>query len=258
MNLAAFIDASISKQPARTFGWLATKPIGLPSSLANPIMIFSAYKLNNSMKWPSSTISSITLTISYGLLGLSGTRVASSGFNLVGSSAVGSIGGLAMLWSGRKPMMSIARAHASSSSSAIRHAIPERLAWSVAPPKPAASISPLMHSGVSSGEDMNNWPWSFPSIVKSARLAPSADTPTTGPNTSEIIGTRPEHCTRRSSNSPVPPSAAIPSCARWPPPSQIPTIGTFVLSAISTTLAILRACISPIEPPWTEKSCAKQ
>ena len=101
---------------------------------------------------------------------------------------------------------------------------------------------------------MNNCPCSLPSIVKSARLAPSADTPTTGPKTSETIGILPEHWTSLSNNSPVPARAEIPSCAPWPPPSHIPMIGTLVLSAISTTLAILRACISPIEPPCTEKS----
>ena len=89
--------------------------------------------------------------------------------------------------------MSIAREQASSSSSAIRQAIPERLAWRVAPPNPEASTSPLMHSGVSRGEDMNNCPWSLPRIVKSARLAPSAETPTTGPRTSDTIGILPEH-----------------------------------------------------------------
>ena len=128
MNLAALIEASISKHPARTFGWLATIPTVLPSNLAYPMMMFSAYELNNSMKKPSSTISSITLTMSYGRFGLSGTKVARSGVKRAGSSAVGSNGGLAILWSGKKPIMSIAREHASSSSSAIRHAIPERLA----------------------------------------------------------------------------------------------------------------------------------
>ena len=131
--------------------------------------------------------------MSYGRLGLSGTSVAKSGFNLVDSSAVGSTGGDDILLSGKKPRISIASAQASSSSSAIRQAIPERLACRVAPPKPAASTSPLIHSGVSNGDDMNSWPWSLPRIVKSARLAPSADTPTTGPSTSETIGTLPEH-----------------------------------------------------------------
>ena len=175
--------------------------------------------------------------------------MVSSGFSLAGSSAVSSTGGLDKLLSGRNPRISAASAQASSSSSAIKQAIPERLACSVAPPNPAASTSPLIHSGVSRGEDMNNCPCSLPRIVKSARLAPNAETPTTGPKTSEIIGIRPEHCTSLSSNSPVPPRDATPSWARCPPPSQIPTIGTLERSAISTTLEIFLACISPIEPP---------
>ena len=105
---------------------------------------------------------------------------------------------------------------------------------------------------------MNNCPWSLPKIVKSARLAPSAETPTTGPRTNETIGILPEHCTNLSRSSPVPAKAVIPSWARCPPPSHIPTRGTLLRSAISTTLAIFRACISPIDPPCTEKSCAKQ
>ena len=64
MNLAALIDASMSRHPAKTLGWFATTPMVLPSSLANPMIIFSAYELNNSMKIPSSTISSMTFTMS--------------------------------------------------------------------------------------------------------------------------------------------------------------------------------------------------
>ena len=42
MNLAALIDASMSKHPAKTLGWFATTPMVLPSSLANPMIMFSA------------------------------------------------------------------------------------------------------------------------------------------------------------------------------------------------------------------------
>ena len=165
------------------------------------------------MKNPSSTTSSITLTMSYGRFGLSGTRVSRSGFNLVGSSLLFSLGGSAILWSGKKDRISLAIIQASSSSSAIKHAIPERLACKLAPPSSTASISPLITSGVSSGDERNNWPCSCPRIVKSARLAPNADTPTTGPNTSEIIGILPLHWTNLSNNSPVPPRDEIPSWA---------------------------------------------
>ena len=174
-------------------------------------MMLSAYASNSSKKIPSSTISSTTLTMSYGLFGLSGTSVCNSVFNRSAGSAVSSRGGSAMLWSGRYERISEAKLQASSSSSAIKQAIPERDAWSVAPPSPAASISPSSTSGVSSGEERNNCPCSSPKMVKSAKLAASADTPTTGPRTKLIIGTRPLHWTNLSSNSPVPAKAEIPS-----------------------------------------------
>ena len=41
-NLAAFLLESISKQPAKTSGWLATTPIVSPFNLINPIKIFFA------------------------------------------------------------------------------------------------------------------------------------------------------------------------------------------------------------------------
>ena len=150
--------------------------------------------------------------------------------------------------------MVAANSQASSSSSAIREAIPEREAWRFAPPRPAASTSPLMTSGVSRGEERKSWPCSSPKMVKSEREAASAETPTTGPRTTLIIGMRPLHCTKRSNISPVPASAFTPSCARWPPPSHMAMRGAFARSAISTILAIFRACISPMLPPWTLKS----
>jgi len=45
MNLAPFVEESISSTPARTFGWLATIPIVFPFSLAKPVTRFAA---NNS------------------------------------------------------------------------------------------------------------------------------------------------------------------------------------------------------------------
>ena len=147
---------------------------------------------------------------------------------------------------------------ASSSPSAIRQAIPERLACTSAPPSSAGVISAEVVSSVSSGLERNSCPCSEPSTTKSVRPAASADAPTTGPSTRLIIGILPLQATSRSSNCPVPASEWTPSWARWPPPSQIPTKGILARSAISTTLEIFRACISPIEPPNTEKSCEKQ
>ena len=42
-NRAPLIEASISRQPARTIGCCATMPTTYPSSLPNPTMIFGAY-----------------------------------------------------------------------------------------------------------------------------------------------------------------------------------------------------------------------
>ena len=93
------------------------------------------------------------MTISYGLLGLSGTISANSGFSLFSGSAVSSIGGTASLWSGKNDNNSLARKNASSSSSATMQAIPDLDACKFAPPSPAASTSPLITSGVSRGLD---------------------------------------------------------------------------------------------------------
>ena len=179
--------------------------------------------------------------MSYGRFGLSGTSASRSGFSRSVGSAVSMNGAIAALWSGKNPNISAAISQASSSSSAIRHAIPEREACKFAPPSPAASISPSITSGVSRGDERNNCPCSSPKIVKSAKLAANEETPTTGPRTRLIIGTLPLHCTSLSSNSPVPANPETPSWARWPPPSHIPIIGTLARSAISTILAIFLA-----------------
>ena len=39
---AAFTEASMSRQPARCAGWLATTPTGRPSRRAKPTMMFRA------------------------------------------------------------------------------------------------------------------------------------------------------------------------------------------------------------------------
>ena len=180
---------------------------------------------------------------------MSGTSASKSGFSLSTGSAVSTNGATAPLWSGKNPRISAAISQASSSSSAIKQAIPDLDACKLAPPSPEASISPSITSGVSKGEERNSCPCSSPRMVKSAKLAASEETPTTGPKTRLIIGTLPLHWTSRSSNSPVPASPDIPSWALCPPPSHMPIIGTFARSAISTTLAIFLACVSPILPP---------
>ena len=39
---AALVDASISKQPAKTKGWFATIPTGCPLNLVKPVIMFLA------------------------------------------------------------------------------------------------------------------------------------------------------------------------------------------------------------------------
>ena len=147
---------------------------------------------------------------------------------------------------------------ASSSSSATRQAMPERLACASAPPRLCWSSSPLAISGMKYGLRMNIWPLSSERMTKSERPAASALTPATVPRITEKIGIRPEQATRMSSNSPVAPRAGTPSSTRWPSPSQMPMSGNWAFSAKAAILAILRACISPMVPEKTAKSCAKQ
>ena len=51
----AFSDASMSRVPARTFGWLAITPTLRPSRRAKPVTMFIAQNGNTSRNSPSST-----------------------------------------------------------------------------------------------------------------------------------------------------------------------------------------------------------
>jgi hypothetical protein len=53
-------EASMSRQPARNVGWLATRPTGRPSRRANPTMMFRAWSGAISNSSSSSTIDSST------------------------------------------------------------------------------------------------------------------------------------------------------------------------------------------------------
>src|SRR3989338_6893710 len=63
-NLEILSEELISKQPANTFGWLATIPTTLPLSLANPITILPANKDWTSKKDLLSNTSAIASFIS--------------------------------------------------------------------------------------------------------------------------------------------------------------------------------------------------
>ena len=52
-NLAAFSEASISRQPAKCIGWLATTPTGAPATRPKPTTMFGA-----NAAWTSQNVSS--------------------------------------------------------------------------------------------------------------------------------------------------------------------------------------------------------
>ena len=91
-NLAAFADASMSSTPAIWSGWLATMPTVRPSSLANPTRMLGANFSCTCINSPSSTTLPITVSMSYGSLGLSGITVASASSVRPGSSALRTLG----------------------------------------------------------------------------------------------------------------------------------------------------------------------
>ena len=51
----AFSDASMSRVPARTFGWFAITAMLRPSRRANPVTMLGAHSGNTSRNSPSST-----------------------------------------------------------------------------------------------------------------------------------------------------------------------------------------------------------
>jgi hypothetical protein len=53
-NRAAFSDASMSRQPAKCIGWLATTPTGEPSTRPKPTTMFGAKPAWISRNSPSS------------------------------------------------------------------------------------------------------------------------------------------------------------------------------------------------------------
>ena len=57
---AAFCDAGMSSVPARDIGWLATMPIGLPSTVANAVTTLVAHRSRTSQKLSTSTIAAAT------------------------------------------------------------------------------------------------------------------------------------------------------------------------------------------------------
>ena len=79
--------------------------------------------------------------MSYGLLGLSGTRVSSDISIRSAVSSVGTIGGFSLLLEGRKLNSRRVIISASTSFSNARSATPDRVVWVIAPPSSSAVTS---------------------------------------------------------------------------------------------------------------------
>ena len=63
-NRAAFSEASMSRQPARCIGWLATTPTDAPSTRPKPTTMFGANPACTSRNSPSSSTWVITSCMS--------------------------------------------------------------------------------------------------------------------------------------------------------------------------------------------------
>ena len=71
---APFTEASMSRQPARTAGWLATMPTLRPPKRAKPTTMLGAKCACTSRKRPSSTTASMSVLHVVGLAGLGGDQ----------------------------------------------------------------------------------------------------------------------------------------------------------------------------------------
>ena len=98
MKRAALSLASISRHPARTFGWLATTPTVCPARWPNPQTMFMAIRLNfQSLHHRGLRTTSVT---SYGLFVSSGINSVNASQERSGLSEVFRIGARSMLFDG--------------------------------------------------------------------------------------------------------------------------------------------------------------
>ena len=94
----------MSSTPARTAGWFATIPTGVPPSRAKPTTMLSAKPLCTSRKCPSSTTRRTTSSMSYGRFGAVGDDIEQGLVGpVVGIVADGAAGGSSRLLDGRNP-----------------------------------------------------------------------------------------------------------------------------------------------------------
>lgn len=107
----------MSRQPANTLGWLATKPTTSPSMRPKATTTFSARCSMISMNSPSSTIRLITSRTSYGWFAVSGMTASSSrSVSVISvSGSASSAGGRWRLLLGRYEMRSPTQSSASAS-----------------------------------------------------------------------------------------------------------------------------------------------
>ena len=120
MNRAPLSEASISRVPALTIGWLPTRPTTIPPMRANPMMILLAKSGCTSKKSLSSTRRSMTRCVSMGSLGDSGTSSFMPSSSSSSRSSVGRWGESITLLDGRKDKRRWAMAMAWRSSSATK------------------------------------------------------------------------------------------------------------------------------------------
>ncbi len=99
---APFSDALMSSTPAIAAGWLATMPTTWPSSRASAQIRLGAQLGWISKKSRSSTVSSITLRMSYERLGSAGTTSSRASQRRSGSSVASSHGGSSRLLAGSR------------------------------------------------------------------------------------------------------------------------------------------------------------
>src|SRR4051794_14203685 len=131
---AAFSELSMSSTPASTMGWFPTMPMGMPLSRPNPHTIERPQWAKYSRNSPSSVTAVMTFFMSYGWLGLAGSRSRSVGHRRWGSSAVSTAGGSSRLFDGRNDMRYRTSSRHAFSSGDTNVATPDLVAWLMAPP----------------------------------------------------------------------------------------------------------------------------
>ena len=194
MNRAALRDASMSIVPARCAGWLATTPIGRPSSVASAVTRFGAYAARSSRRESASTTSSITTRTSYEALGDAGIVSAAIAHERPGSSCSLDRGGSARWWSGRYERIAASASRAISSSRTTSAATPLRRSCTALPPSSVRETDSPVKSAIDSGPVTNA---NASSVITTWSKHPKARAgpETQAPVTASTVGTTPDTAT---------------------------------------------------------------